>query len=196
MPPEPRADVDVEQKIRELIILFILANSKERISILHLQKEVFLLWNFDKELKNSINFIKHLKGPFSRDIEETVNYPMVLTHCWKTFKPKRNDKLSGGFIKITSKGLNRYEKIEKEIKESNFEELLHLLSAAQIVTQIYNKLTLEELLLLIYDTYPAFTKKSSVYNEIYNKKDIIIERLLRKDIIDKEKCISIQRSEL
>lgn len=193
MPQKITNDIETDQKMRELIILFILANSIKKISILHLQKEAFLLWKFDNQLKDSMHFISHLKGPFSRDIEETIEYPMALINCWKTYKPSRNDDLSGGFIKITSKGITKYNKIEKEIKKSEIEELLHLLTASQIVTHIYNKLSVEELLLLIYDTYPNFTKKSSIYEKIYSNKDIISKQLIAKELIDEKRCFSNQR---
>jgi hypothetical protein len=184
-------DVCVEQKMRELIILFLVANSKNKVSVLHIQKEAFLLQEFDNDFKELLNFIPHYKGPFSRGIHETIVEPMFLINCWEYIKPNANDNLSGGYLKLTDKGKNEYLRIEEKIKEKKEDKFLHLLTATQILTQLYNKLNFKELLLLIYDTYSEFTKKSIVYYEIFSDKKKLSKNLFKKELISKERYMKL-----
>lgn len=45
-----------------------------------------------------------------------------------------------------------------------------ILAAMKMVRELYDKLTPEELLLLIYDTYPEYREKSNVYYGIQKSK--------------------------
>lgn len=181
--------IERKQKGLERFILLILGASGKKISLLHIEKESFLLWNFYKKLKDSLKFIPHLRGPFSREIQESVLDPVYSEGYWEYIHPKNEDKLSGGFVKLTPEGKREYEYLVEKIKEE--EEVFHLLTGIEIVARLYGKLSLEELLLLIYDTYPEYIEKSKVYEDIWNKRKPLSAKLIKKGIIDKERYKSL-----
>lgn len=178
-------EIDAKQKGLENLILLVLGVVDRRISILHLEKEVFLLWNFHPGIREYLKFIKHYRGPFSKEIQETVQNPIYLEGYWKYIPPEKGDKLSGGYVELTPLGRKEYKRLLEKMKKN--EELLHLLSGIKMVRQLYDKLSLEELLLLIYDTYPEYIEKSDVYKGIEKKKAKIVESLKRKGFIDAER---------
>ena len=96
--------IDLKQRGLEIFILLVLGMSDRKISLLHLEKEVFLLWNFHKKIKSYLRFIKHYRGPFSKEIQETIINPMYLEGYWRYIPPISSDKLSGGYVELTSKG--------------------------------------------------------------------------------------------
>ena len=51
------------------------------------------------------------------------------------------------------------------------ERLSILLTGIQVVRELYDRLSLEELLLLIYDTYPEYKIRSNVSNDIFRKRE-------------------------
>ncbi len=178
-------------KALENFILLVLGAVERRISLLHLEKEIFLLWNFHSQIKGYLYFIKHYRGPFSREIQEAVTDPVYLEDCWIYTPPKQGDRLSGGYIELTKSGKEEYKRIVEAI--GNQDNLLHLLAGIKMVRELYDKLSLEELLLLIYDTYPEYTERSEVYTEIKNKKKQLAERLMKKEVIDRERFESLLR---
>lgn len=194
------SDGDSKQKMLEYIILIILKVSPtQKVSSLHIQKEIFLLIKFHPDIKNFYNFIKHYKGPFSRDVEESIRNPFYLENCWTYLPPKKTDKLSGGHVSITPKGSEIYESFIDNVKAINDVELkdslFHILSGIDIVTTIYGDLSNEELLLLIYKAFPTYVEKSNLYYQLDNKKDILAHQLFEKGRISKEKCESLSRGQ-
>ncbi|MBF4474553.1 hypothetical protein [Methanobacterium formicicum] len=187
---------DAIQYMTEFIILIIVGtSSNELISTLHLQKEVFLIQNFDPEIKEEFfHFIKNYKGPFSRRIHETIRNPFFLADSWKYVEPANNDKLTGGFVSITNQGKKEYKELLCSIKNAEKDQqkhLFNLLAGIKIVTELYNKLNPEELLLLIYDTYPQYTEKSNIYFQLNKNRAKIASQLYEKGFIDKSKCRSL-----
>ena len=183
--------IDRRQKGLENFILLILGVVDKRISLLHMEKEVFLLWNFHPRIKEYLNFIKHYRGPFSKEIQETIQDPFYLEDYWIYTPPMKGDRLSGGYVKLADKGREEYHRLVKKIEKK--EELLHLLAGMKMVRELYDKLSMEELLLLIYDTYPEYSEKSKLYGEIECKKKMLAERLMKKGIIDEERFESLAR---
>lgn len=184
-------DVDLKQKGLENFILLVIGMCDRKISLLHLEKEVFLLWNFDKSIKPYLNFIKHFRGPFSKEIQETVFNPFYLEEDWIYAPPKKGDNLSGGYVGISDKGKIEYKKLLEKIKKR--EDFLHLITGIKMVRELYDNLTVEELLLLIYDTYPEYISNSSVYKDIEKKKIRLAENLKKKGIVDFDRYVSLTR---
>lgn len=182
---------DEEQRHRglEYFILLVLGMVDKRISLLHLEKEVFLLWNFHPQIKQYLTFIRHFRGPFSKEIQESILNPFYLDECWRYIPPKRSDDLSGGYIELTDFGRKEYKRIVTKLKEDD--ELLHLLAGIKTVRELYDKLTEEELLLFIYDTFPIYIKKSKIYKDIEHKKPKLAKGLLNKGLIDLERYNSL-----
>lgn len=176
-----------EREAQEWLILLVLGLFPDKImSMLHLEKEVFILWNFHSLIKDLINFVAHYRGPYSSEIRDIIIEPMYLTDSWEFIPPKRGDTLSGGFVTLTKEGHERYKKYYKDILED--EELHSLLAGIKIVRTIYDDLSDEELLLLVYDTYPDFRKKSEVADDIYKKRFELTDKLLKRGIISDKKA--------
>ena len=180
-------EVDLKQKGLENFILLVLGMCDRKISLLHLEKEVFLLWNFHKKIQTYLKFIKHYRGPFSKEIQETILNPFYLEDHWIYIY--QNDKLSGGYIKLTPKGKSEYKRLLEKIQKND--EMLHLLAGIKMVRELYDKLSLEELLLLIYDTYPDYIEKSEVWKDIEKKKPQLALSLKKKGVASNERYISL-----
>jgi hypothetical protein len=179
----------IKQKGLESLILLIIGASSRPISLLHLQKETFLLWNYHPYMKDFLHFIKHYRGPFSSEVEKVVFYPFYLDGCWSYVPPPRNDKLSGGFVELTPKGLKKYHELFQKARKND--NLIVLLTGIQVVRELYDKLSLEELLLLIYDTYPEYKLRSNVSKAIFQKRKSLAQEIYKKGFIDKERMESL-----
>jgi len=178
---------EMDRKFVEYIILLLIGFADKEISCLHIQKEIFLLCEFDEDLKEFYDFIKHYRGPFSSIVDDSISNPFYLSGCWDIIPPKSYDKLSGGYLKITDEGKEKLSKFLDKVDETNNSKLIHIINGAEILSRMYNSLSLEELLLLIYAEFPDFTEKSNVYDKIKNKKEILSKKLLEGDFIDKGK---------
>ena len=172
-------------KALENFILLTLGAIDRPISILHLEKEVFLLWNFHPDIHNYLNFVKHYKGPFSEEIAKIIHHPFYLNNCWEYYPPHSENDLGGGYVELTDNGRAEYNRIYSDAKER--ESLLPLLSGIKLVRELYDNLSLEELLLLIYDTYPEYTEFSKIYKDIERKKNQFAKNLLKNGLIDQRR---------
>ncbi|AKB27887.1 hypothetical protein MSSIT_1168 [Methanosarcina siciliae T4/M] len=180
-----------QEKVKGLenLILLIIGASNRPISLLHLQKEAFLLWNFHPYMKDFLHFIHHYRGPFSSEVEKAVLYPFYLDDCWSYQKPPKNDELSGGYFKLTPQGIEKYHNLFQNAQKN--ERLSLLLTGIQVVRELYDKLSFEELLLLIYDTYPEYKVRSNVSNGIFKKRKVLAQELYRKGFIDERRMKSL-----
>jgi len=169
-------------KALEKFILLTLGAIDRPISILHLEKEVFLLWNFHPDIHNYLNFIKHYKGPYSEEISKIIHHPFYLNNCWEYQPPINSSDLGGGYVELTDAGRLEYRKFYSDAK--GIESLLPLLSGIKMVRELYDNLSSEELLLLIYSTYPEYTEFSKIYKGIERKKKQLAKNLLDNGVID------------
>lgn len=177
--------INSKQRGFEKFLLLVLGEHDITLSLLHLEKEAFLLRNFYPDLEDYMNFLAYYRGPFSREVEETIKNPSYLDNNWVYYPPKSSDKLSGGYIRLTDKGRREYKELYDKVKDDD--KLKHLLSGIRMVRKLYDNLSKEELLLLIYDTYPDYIEKSIVYNDIEKKKKILANKLRKRGIIDEER---------
>lgn len=175
-----------ERKALEHLILLFLGIKDQSMTLTHLQKEIFLIWNFDPRVKDFVNFIKHAFGPYSPEISAIVEDPIFLIGCWSYNK---SSDLRGGRIELTSKGKEKYltdlEKIERN------EQMKLFLSAIKMVRELYDKLSVNELLLLVYVTYPKYKEFSDVWIKINNQRKYLSKSILSKGLIDEKKYIEI-----
>jgi hypothetical protein len=172
-------------KALENFVLLTLGAIDRPVSILHLEKEVFLLWNFHPDIHHYLNFVKHYKGPYSEEISKILRNPFYLNNCWDYYPPSSSDELTGGYVELTDTGRQEYKKFYSEAKKR--ESLLPLLSGIKMVREIYDKLSPEELLLLIYSTYPEYTEYSKIFNAIKRKRVPLAKNLLKSGLIDNER---------
>jgi len=90
-----------EKEIRdsELLILLILGKAGGKISILHLHKIFFFLWKFHPQVRQLVEFVPHLKGPYSFDLDDLIKNPTYVTDCWKYLPPPNRseaERVKGG----------------------------------------------------------------------------------------------------
>jgi len=191
MNEEVSVDFETRQRGFERFILLVLGSGLRKISMLHIEKEIFLLWNFHPAIRSYLKFVKHLRGPYSTEIEETIINPMYFENLWEYVPPKKGDMLSGGHIQITEMGVKEFQRFEEKLRgEAEAKrrvDLLHLLAGIKMVRGLYDELSLKELLLLIYDTYPDFIEKSEVYTTIEMDKPKLAHNLLKKRLIDEDR---------
>lgn len=155
-----------EREIEYLLLLLLITSKKKRLSHLHIQKEMFLLRDATKALQPLFHFIKHFRGPFSKDIKEALSYPMYLDRHW--IYKSSNDKLTGGYLELTKEGETEGKKLIKKILEKKNDKLNHIIAAMNLLHDLYDNLTPEELLYIIYKSpkYKDYTEKSIVYKDI------------------------------
>jgi len=172
--------MDEVEVIEKYIILLLGVKYKEPIpSSIHLQKELFVLSQANEKVGNVLKFMKHYFGPYSAELKDVSENPIYFDDA---FIKESNNK-----IYLTSKGKEIFNEIINEMGESEkFKEFLSLL---KMVRELYDKLTTDELLLLIYITYDDYTLKSSRSKELLktNKRNKIAKNLLRKGVITEKK---------
>lgn len=168
------------QKQIEYLILLLLGSSKERkLTLLHLEKEMFFLKDSTEMLKDFFQFIKHYRGMYSKEIKDSVDNPMFLEGLWE--RSFVGDKLSGGYVELNDNGVEEFRQLVEKIRHRNNTQLMQILAAMQLVHDLYDKLSPKELLYFIYTSpkYKEYTEKSDVYNLVVNEKT---KRALEKKI--------------
>ena len=176
----------MNQSIQELIIkhisdldLLILAllysdNKKGIKGDLFLQKEVFLIINFIREMKFCADFIAHILGPYSEPTEQSMknllSYKLVEKRMGKYF--------------ITQSGAKVFEKLQDNLSRDN-------LDAIEDFKKFLNDLTKDELLVFIYGSFPEFTTESGIKDEIGKKKVPVAVTLYKKGKVSLEKAASL-----
>ncbi|MEX2705953.1 MAG: hypothetical protein Q6352_011910 [Candidatus Freyrarchaeum guaymaensis] len=170
-----REELNDVQVIERYLILLLGVVDKPVPSILHLEKELFILSKANPTIANFITFEKHYYGPYSEDIAELVRNPVYYVDVYK-HEP-------GGAITLNQKGKKIYQNLVKEhSKNPRFKELLGMM---KMIREMYDKLSKDELLFLIYATYNEYTQKSTISDKLLSpqKRREIAEKLLRKGII-------------
>lgn len=182
-------DDEGKQRGLENFLVLVLGARTPKISVLHLEKEVFLLWNFHPNIKEYLRFIRHYHGPFSREIQETIHKPLFSEGFWRYTPPERDDDISSGFVSLTDQGKKRYDElVSRMVGDGDMDTLL---SGIMMVRELYDRLSDKELLLLVYDTYPEYIEKSSIYRRIFKEKRQLAESMLSKGVIDEERYHSL-----
>ena len=127
--------------VERYMILLLGVNDDSLPSDLHLQKEIFLLSNFKEIVAESFNFQKHYFGPYSQVLDEALKNPAYFPSAFN-FNEKR--------IFLTNTGKKEFiSMVKKFSKEKDFQIIL---SSLKLLRSLYDKLTRDELLFLIYET--------------------------------------------
>jgi predicted HTH domain antitoxin len=145
-------------KLSELDILILaLFNANNASPIrdeLFLQKEMFLVVNFIKEMMPSADFIPHIFGAYSEPVEISSKNLMAVNLIEKTPKGYQITNLGKEIFEKTSQKIP----VEKKEAVEDFKEFL-------------NDLSRDELLVFIYVSYPNMAKpESSIYEETMQKR--------------------------
>lgn len=177
-----------ESKLAEQYIILLLGIKNEPIpSLMHLQKEMFLISLVKPKVKEVFNFEKHHYGPYSRLINEVIEDPPYLKDPFN-FNDKR--------IFLSNVGVQEFRKLENEYKGN--EQFKLLLSSLKLLRDLYDGLSFNELLFLIYETYPEYIQFSKVYDQLVKgakSRQSICDGLLKKGLISEEKYSELLNNE-
>ena len=178
----PQPYFDEEQIIERYIILLLGVLDEPLPSKIHLQKELFIVTMQNKKLENIFNFEKHHYGQYDANIDYALQSPIYYSNAYKQEKNQ---------IMLSPKGKEYFSYIVNEYKHD--ENFIFLLSSLKMIRSIYDNLTIEELLLLMYITYPEYIEKADKWGAIQKNKERISKNLLRKKIISESKFREIMR---
>lgn len=185
-------------KDAECLVLLILGKAGEKISVLHLHKIFFFIWKFHPQVRRLVDFIPHLKGPYSFDLDEIIKHPTYITNCWKYIPPissSEAERVKGGYLEITEKGKEFYKKLVKGLNEKakKDDDALTLISAVDLIVPLYTRLEWDELLFLLYtdENNKKYSIKSELSRVILENTEKIVDKLIMKGIIPEEKRESL-----
>ena len=171
--------MDSQELVERYLLLLLGVKEVAMPSALHLQKEMFLLSNFKENLKEDLNFKKHYYGPFSQIIEEAVKSPSYLSEIFE---------FSGDRLSLSEKGKVEFNKMMQE--NGGEKEFNLIIAGLTLIRNVYDKLSGEELLFLIYCTYPEFTEFSNISDDLLknlSNRNRILSNLLAKGVITQER---------
>jgi hypothetical protein len=171
--------MDDVQFVESYAILTLGVDEKPIPSIVHLQKELFILSKMKPEIQDKFNFEAHYMGPFSSTLQSVIDSPVYNADAFgmdnsKIFLNENGEKAFKLFLKEYS-------------KEEDFQSLI---TSLKFIRKIYDKLTSNELLFLVYDTYPEFLERSRVSDELIKNRNTaqrIITGLFTKNMITSER---------
>lgn len=167
---------DLVEVIERYIVLLLGVEEKPIPSIFHLEKELFILSRANPNVAKFLQFVPHSYGPYSDVVRNLVydsSYVVV----------------SNGKIYLSDAGKKRYrELVEAYGKYPRFQQFLAML---KMIRRIYDRLSKDELLFLIYITYPEFREDSTYYEELSKKKEELARSLLRKGLITEKRYLKI-----
>ncbi len=171
-------EMDRLKIVENYIILLLGIVDRPVPSILHLEKEMFILSRTNPVVANFVPFIKHYKGPYSDVLKELIDSPLYYKDAYKVVN---------GRILLTPEGKKLFEEIVKA-NEKN-ERFRQLLGTLKMIRELYDRLSDEELLLLVYITYPDFREKSNVSDRLLapEKREEIARKLLKKGLITEKR---------
>lgn len=157
-----------EEEFQKQIISLLLSGADRPIKQkLALQKELFLLSRAFPKLQNVFQFIPHKYGPYSNDAEYIIENNVDLFI----------ENSSG--ISLTPEGIEYSEKASDDLEPEKRDKLM---KAVSMIRDIYDGLTNDEFMFLIYSTY-GFTEKSEKYDKLMKNKSELAKRLYHKKVI-------------
>ena len=150
-------------------------------SLLHLEKEIFLLTRVFKLLGDEIKFEPSETGPRSQVIREIIRKPRAFARFY-------GDKEG---IRLTDFGEDIYDEIIEDLRTNpDFQDIKSVFKMTRI---LYDDMTEQQLLLLMYDSYRDFAIKSTEYEKIIKEKEKLSLELLKKNKITRERCEELAR---
>lgn len=161
-----------EESIRNQFIAILLSGADRPIkSKVKFQKELFLFAKSFPKFFAFFDFIPHYYGPYSRSAEDSID-----NHDDYFVSDSRG-------IYLTTEGKNLAEDSLDEFSPENREKII---ISMNIVRSLYDSLTSDELMFLVYKTY-GFTEKSDVIDRLLDNKKSLAGGLLKKGVITEKR---------
>ena len=162
-----------------MIYNFIIRCSESAYQIQNSFTKGIILSKIVPKLSRILTFEKQYYGPYSEDLQELIDNPLYYDGAYVYN--------SDGSISLTEYGKKIFNKIVEENKgEPRFNQFINLLT---LTRKLYDKLTQEELLFLVYITYPEFRDHSEILERLLSngKRKEIARSLLEKGLITEER---------
>lgn len=173
---QSRLNYDEEETFRKKLITLLLSGSDKPIgSKVNFQKELFLLIRAMPQFESLFDFIPHRLGPYSNTAEQVIeNNPELFVANKKG-------------IYLSDEGKRYSSSIKGEMRPDNYERLIH---SIQFIRSIYDNLSDDEFMFLVYMTY-GYTDKSDKFDALLQRKNQLAESLLRKKIITRQRYLEL-----
>ncbi|MCC4771859.1 hypothetical protein FXV91_17320 [Methanosarcina sp. DH2] len=136
------------------------------------QKEMFLIGNFIDDVGEDAEFIPHSFGPYSEAAEVSLNDLISLGLARKEYKNN---------YKITDAGSRVLKIVQKRFSDEELESIADF-------KRFLGELTVDEILLFVYASYPKYTIESTVYKRIMRKRLSDAISIYKKGLISLEKA--------
>jgi len=172
--------VPVTEVIERYLILLLGVVEKPIPSSIHVQKELFILSKANPRIAEFITFEKHYKGPYSADLADVSRDPAYYSSAFGFDEYGR--------LFLTQKGKDVYKKIINDnANNSRFQELLSMI---KLTRELYDKLSKNELMFLVYITYNEYTEKSNISKSLLApaSRKKFTRALLCKGLISEERA--------
>jgi hypothetical protein len=175
--------MDSVQVIERYIILLLGVRERPIPTATHLQKELFALSRANSRMAERIPFDRHHLGPYSDDVKSISSNPIYHGDAYIMDEYNRLYLTDGGravFNDLTSENSGN----------PRFQELLAMMT---MVRDLYDDLTVDEVLFLVYITYGEYTEKSSRAAHLLSPsmRRRLSRNLLEKGAITSERYLEI-----
>ena len=171
--------MDSVEAIERYIILLLGVKERPIPTATHLQKELFALTRANPRMAEKVPFDKHHLGPFSDDVKSISSNPIYHGDAYIMDEYNR--------LYLTDRGKAVFEDLTTDNSGNpRFQELLAMMT---MVRDLYDDLTVDEVLFLVYVTYGEYTEKSSraAYLLSPYKRKRLSRNLLEKGAITSER---------
>jgi predicted HTH domain antitoxin len=137
------------------------------------QKEMFLISKNFSDIEEDLSFDAYLFGPDSEVADDELS----------ELKKRKFVEMQGNKIALTKEGKDFAKKVYSE--DTKKKEIIDRFK------EFLNDLSLDELLVFIYFSYPEMTQESTVFQEIKTKRVPLATALVRKNKISTQKAAEI-----
>jgi len=167
---------DEEEAFRRKLIALLLSGADQPIpSKVNFQKELFLLIKAMPQFESIFDFIPHRLGPYSNSAERIIEINSDLFVA------------DNKGIYLSDDGKRFKSSVQKEMRPENLEQLMQ---SIEFIRSVYDHLTDDEFMFLVYMTYD-YTEKSDRFDALLKKKKQLADSLLRKKIITNQRYLEL-----
>lgn len=151
----------LDEEAKKYIVLLLGIKDDPVPSLWHLQKEMFMVSKAVPKAGELFDFRRHYNGPFSQMLQEITNEPLYYDGAYMVHQNRS--------VSLTESGRDLFEKIIAEYRHNK--KFSDLLKTIRLTREIYDKLGKDELLFLIYQTYPEYIDASNIYDRLVANKE-------------------------
>jgi hypothetical protein len=167
---------DEEEAFRRKLIALLLSGADQPIpSKVNFQKELFLLIKAMPQFESIFDFIPHRLGPYSNSAERIIEINSDLFVA------------DNKGIYLSDDGKRFKSSVQKEMRPENLEQLMQ---SIEFIRSVYDHLTDDEFMFLVYMTYD-YTEKSDRFDALLKRRKQLADSLLRKKIITHHRYLEL-----